>query len=290
MSKVQLIGCPNEMRLAARKICENAKSIGFVPTLGCLHQGHLSLVEQARRDNDVVIVSIFVNKRQFGPSEDFDSYPRNIKRDRELCERADVDFIFAPPLDAVYPSNFQTVVDGGELTKLYFGKSRPNFFGGVLTVVNILLQLIRPNRAYFGEKDFQQLFLINQMKKDFWHDTEIVAMPIVRESDGLAMSSRNTYLDKDTRHLALGLFETILNTQELIRAGETNIDTLLVSAREKLGSVPLMTLDYVEIIDDGTLLPTSILSNTSRILLAANLGHRPVRLIDNARLIRQHSG
>jgi pantoate--beta-alanine ligase len=254
-------------------------SVGFVPTMGALHQGHFSLIREARKQCDHVVVSILVNPLQFAPNEDFSAYPRTLEVDLAQCEALGVDVAFCPEAADIYPGNFQTRVMGGELTKQYCGVTRPTFFNGVLTVVAVLFGIVRPQKAFFGEKDFQQLFLIKQMVKDFWMPIEIISMPIVREESGLALSSRNAYLNAPQKQEAACLFQAILAIREAIKAGERNIQALLELARSKIS----LEIDYLDLVSSQSLKRlTGVLEEPARLLMAAYVGENPkVRLIDN---------
>ena len=266
---------------------KNSSSIGFVPTMGCLHEGHLSLIREAKKQNDKVVVSIFVNPLQFEKNEDLSSYPRPIERDLQLCQNEDVNAVFCPHANDLYIQGRTATIDGGDLTKRYCGKTRPGHFTGVLTVVNILLNLVKPTRAYFGEKDFQQLVLIKQMCRDLWHGVEIIPMPTIRENTGLALSSRNTYLTQKQRQNALCLHSAILKTQQAVHFGHTNSIQLISLATQIIQSTPGMTLDYAHIVDEKTLQPVgNVVTRRARLLLAAFIGDSPrVRLIDNGALL-----
>lgn len=254
-------------------------SVGLVPTMGALHEGHLSLIREARKQCDQVVVSILVNPLQFAPHEDYNAYPRTLDSDLAQCEALGVDVVFCPDASAIYPENFQTRVMGGELTKQYCGITRPTFFNGVLTVVAILFGIVRPGKAFFGEKDFQQLFLIKQMVKDFWMPIEIIGMPIIREESGLALSSRNTYLTGGQKEEATCLFQAILAVQEAVKTGERDVQALLAQARSKIS----LELDYLDLVSVKTLeCLTDSLEEPARLLMAAYIGENPkVRLIDN---------
>lgn len=274
----------------AQEVCiswrESGKTIGFVPTMGCLHEGHLSLIKRARESSDKVVVSIFVNPLQFGVNEDFSTYPRPIAIDIEKCQELEVDLVFTPEASSIYGNNFGTRIDSGALGKLYCGKSRPGFFNGVLTVVNILFNIIRPHRAFFGEKDYQQLFLIRQLVRDFWLPIEIIGMPIIREQTGLAMSSRNKYLADKQRELALCLSQAITATNSAVKNGNREAESVLRVAIEKASEHPEFSLDYVHLVKESNLLPfEDTISEPARLLLAGYIGDSPrVRLIDNARI------
>lgn len=265
----------------------NSASIGFVPTMGCLHEGHLSLIHEAKKQNDEVIVSIFVNPLQFGKNEDLSSYPRPLERDLQLCQNEGVSAVFCPRVSDLYIQGRTTTVDGGDLAKRYCGKTRPEHFTGVLTVVNILLNLVKPTRAYFGEKDFQQLFLIKQMCRDLWLDVDIVAMPTIRENTGLALSSRNTYLNEEQRQSALCLHSAILKTQQAAQSDHRCTAQLRSLASQIIQTTPDVTLDYAHIVDEKTLQPVGdVVTRHARLLLAAFIGDSPrIRLIDNGALL-----
>lgn len=283
---VRRVEDPLAMQNYCQKLRLKGRSIAFVPTMGCLHDGHLSLIELAKSRADVVIASIFVNPMQFGPAEDLDKYPRTLEEDCTKLAQKGVSAIFLPTPDALYPRGFQTKICGGPLMNLYCGTSRPGHFEGVLTVVNILLNVVKPNVAIFGEKDFQQLFLIRQMCKDLHLDTEIVGAPIVREPNGLAMSSRNQYLSETERRDALALSKTLKAVQQSARDGLYSARQLKELARANLAESPNIVIDYAEIIDERTLDPVSTeIEGFGRILLAAFVGDaKRVRLIDNAKL------
>jgi pantoate--beta-alanine ligase len=253
--------------------------IGFVPTMGALHAGHDSLVARARRENQRVIVSIFVNPAQFGPNEDFEHYPRPFDQDRARLEALGVDAIFHPPVDQIYPSAFKTRVDPGPLAEPLEGTSRPGHFAGVLTVVLKLFNLTQPKRAYFGQKDFQQVVLVRQLARDFNLPVRIVAVPTVREPDGLAMSSRNAYLNPAQRALAPALSRALAAGANRFEAGVTDPAELEAAARSVLESTTELNIEYVAVVEDATLrrpdhaLPGSVLA------VAVKLGS--TRLIDN---------
>jgi len=262
------------------------QSVGFVPTMGCLHDGHLSLIKEAREKCDKVVVSIFVNPLQFGRNEDFGTYPRPFARDVDKCKSVGVDMVFHPDASEFYGAGFRTRVDSGPIGKLYCGKSRPGFFDGVLTVVTILLNVVKPSKAFFGEKDFQQLYLIKQLVRDFRIATEIVGMPIIREPSGLAMSSRNEYLSAEQRRLATCLSESIGLAQRLHAAGNHNGLSIKREVEAHLAKISELVVDYVHVVDEATLNElTGDVVRKARLLLAAYIGNSPrVRLIDNGRV------
>ena len=255
------------------------KKIAFVPTMGFLHEGHLSLMREGKKRGDILIVSIFVNPTQFGPSEDFERYPRDFGRDSRMAESVGVDVLFAPEAREMYPPGHQSSIRVTEVTRGLCGKSRPTHFQGVATVVGMLFNIVRPHVAIFGEKDFQQLVTIQQMVRDLHMDTEVVGMPIIREVDGLAMSSRNTYLKPDERKAALSLHRSLEHAREGISKGELRAGLLIEKAREVLQSEPLVRVDYLEICDARTLEPVDQIDRNVVIAVAAYLGK--VRLIDN---------
>jgi pantoate--beta-alanine ligase len=253
--------------------------IGLVPTMGALHAGHDSLVSRARHENQRVIVSVFVNPKQFGPDEDFAKYPRPFDQDRARLEALGVDAIFHPPVDQIYPPAFKTRVDPGPLGEVLEGKSRPGHFGGVLTVVLKLLNLTQPKRAYFGQKDFQQVVLVRQLVRDLGLPVRIVVVPTVREPDGLAMSSRNAYLDPAQRQLAPMLRQALTEAAQAFTAGETRTADLERLTRDRLAVAPAVAIDYVALVDETTLSRPQQASPGSVLAVAVKLGS--TRLIDN---------
>jgi len=253
--------------------------IGFVPTMGALHAGHDSLVVRARKENQRVIASIFVNPSQFGPNEDFDTYPRPFDQDRARLEALGVDAIFHPPVDQIYPPAFKTRVDPGPLAEVLEGRSRPGHFAGVLTVVLKLFNLTQPKRAYFGQKDFQQVVLVRQLVRDLALPVRIVAVPTVRYPDGLAMSSRNAYLDPSQRELAPVVHQAITEAARAFTTGETDAARLEALARDRLTATAGLALDYLAVIDDTTLSRPERAIPGSVLVIAVKLGL--IRLIDN---------
>jgi pantoate--beta-alanine ligase len=267
-----------EMKKISNNLIQNKKSIGFVPTMGYLHEGHLSLVKKAREDNDFVVVSIFVNPTQFGPNEDFNSYPRDLKRDLDLLEKLNVDYVFVPDVNDMYPKYFSTFVEETKLSKFLCGRSRPGHFRGVCTVVTKLFNIVKPTRAYFGQKDAQQFRILRRMVRDLNLDVEMIEMPIVREKDGLAMSSRNTYLTPEERKEATRLYKSLLKAKEMIESGIKDTE-IIKSEMKKILDHPLLKIDYIEIVDEETLEPVKKVENKVIIALAVYLGK--ARLIDN---------
>jgi pantoate--beta-alanine ligase len=268
-----------EARAASRSARLSSKRVGLVPTMGALHEGHLSLVRAAKTQCDVVAVSIFVNPTQFGPSEDFAKYPRDFERDQELLEKEDVDMVFAPSVDEMYPPGGVTYVTVEGLSEKLCGRSRPGHFRGVTTVVSKLFHIIEPDKAFFGQKDAAQVAVISRMVRDLNFPVEIVVCPIVREPDGLAMSSRNAYLDPQQRDSALVLYRSLSRVQAMFKAGEREISRLLSAGKEMFVQEPSMRLDYLEIVDPENLEPVSELSKPALVAVAAFVG--PTRLIDN---------
>lgn len=253
--------------------------IGLVPTMGALHAGHDSLVARARRENQRVIVSVFVNPAQFGPNEDFERYPRPFDQDRARLEALGVDAIFHPPVEQIYPPAFKTRVDPGPLADVLEGKSRPGHFAGVLTVVLKLFNLTQPKRAYFGQKDFQQVVLVRQLVRDFGLPIRIVAVPTVREPDGLAISSRNVYLDPQQRQFAAALHQAITEAARAFTAGETDPARLEDLTRKRLAATAGLSVDYAAVVDDTTLSRPDRAIPGSVLAVAVKLGS--IRLIDN---------
>lgn len=252
-------------------------SIGFVPTMGYLHDGHAALIDQARKDNDKVIVSIFVNPTQFGENEDLNSYPRDINRDKSLCEAHKADIIFSPTLDEMYHDR-KAFVNIVELSDTLCGISRPIHFKGVCTVITKLFNIIQPTNAYFGEKDAQQLAIIRKMVYDLNFPVNIIGVPIVRESDGLAKSSRNTYLSKEERKAATILYKAIQMGKQTIKHG-ASADSIINTMTEIINTEPLAKIDYVSVVDANTMQPVHEITSPVLVAIAVYIGS--TRLIDN---------
>lgn len=267
------------MRQVARQARAEGRLIGLVPTMGALHEGHLSLVRAAKQQCHPVVVSIFVNPAQFGPNEDLARYPRQLEKDRALLEELRVDYLLAPPAAEVYPHGFCTYVHVEGLSSVLEGRSRPGHFRGVATVVLKLFGIVQPHFAYFGRKDAQQARLIRRMVADLNLDTEVVVCPIVREPDGLAMSSRNAYLKPEERRAATVLSRALRAAEREIAAGERDAARLQALLRETLASEPLASVDYAEVVDAETLEPVMRLRRGCLVVLAVFLG--TTRLIDN---------
>jgi pantoate--beta-alanine ligase len=253
---------------------------GLVPTMGALHEGHFSLIRAAQRECAPVVVSLFVNPKQFGPSEDLAKYPRTLEADRAALGALGVDYLFAPSSQEMYPQGFRTAVVVEGLSDRLEGRSRPGHFRGVTTVVLKLFEIVQPRFAYFGRKDAQQARLIRQMSADLNLDTGVVVCPIVREADGLALSSRNVYLKGEDRRAATALSRSLAAVRDEIAKGERDSGRLLAALRRVLVTEPRVALDYAEIVDNETLEPVPVLRGTCYVLLAAKLGD--TRLIDNA--------
>lgn len=267
------------MRQVARQARAEGHLIGFVPTMGALHEGHLSLVRAAARQCSPLVVSIFVNPKQFGPSEDFQKYPRTLEADRARLESQHVDYIFAPPPAEMYPDGFRTHVNVEGLSERLEGRSRPGHFRGVATVVAKLFEIVQPHFAYFGRKDAQQARIIRQMARDLNLDTEVVVCPIVREADGLAMSSRNAYLSAEERRAATVLYRALAAARALIAAGERDAVHLAAGIRRAVAAEPLVSLDYVEVVNAESFEGVTRLQRSCLALIAAFVGK--TRLIDN---------
>lgn len=260
------------------------KSVGLVPTMGFLHEGHLSLIRRAKTGNDIVVVSVFVNPTQFGPNEDFESYARNILRDTEMAMGAGADVIFYPTVSEMYPNGSSTFVEvAGNITRVLCGASRPSHFRGVTTVVNMLFNIVKPDRAYFGQKDAQQATVLMKMVKDLHMDIELIICSIVREADGLAMSSRNTYLSAEEREQAVVLSKALEKGKEAFSKGERNVDSLIEIITNKINEMPLAAIDYVSIYDYPSLETIEIIDNNALAAVAVKFGK--TRLIDNNLLI-----
>ncbi|MDD5439409.1 MAG: pantoate--beta-alanine ligase [Candidatus Omnitrophica bacterium] len=274
------------MRRYARREQASGKTLGFVPTMGYLHAGHDSLVKAARRDNDRVVVSIFVNPAQFGPREDFNRYPRDFKRDETTLEAAGVDVIFYPSKAAMYPEGYATYVTVDRLSDVMCGESRHGHFRGVTTVVLKLFEIIRPDTAYFGCKDFQQTVIIKKMVKDLNMDVAVRVLPTVREPDGLAMSSRNMYLNGHERADARILFKALKKAEDMVKHNERRSRSIIGQLKQVIGRTPNTVIDYVKIVDRDTLQDIAIVKDTAVLALAVTVGK--TRLIDNIVLGRKY--
>lgn len=276
---MKIISTVAETRAIIKEWKKNGLKVGLVPTMGYLHEGHLSLIKKAVSENDRVVVSIFVNPTQFGPNEDYETYPRDINKDSALCESAGADIIFHPEASEMYPEGACTYVNMTGLTDVLCGKSRPTHFQGVCTVVSKLFNITTPDNAYFGQKDAQQLAVIKRMVKDLNFDINITGCPIVREEDGLAKSSRNTYLNKEERKAALVLHKSITCGQSLVNDGERNASVVINRMKDIINAEPLAKTDYVEIVDMNTMESVSVIKGEILCAIAVYIGK--TRLIDN---------
>jgi pantoate--beta-alanine ligase len=268
-----------DTRAACRLLRNSGRRVGLVPTMGALHEGHLSLVRAAEVQSDAVAVSIFVNPTQFGPNEDFSKYPRSFERDRELLEKEGVDLLFAPSVEEMYPNDAVTYVTVEGLSEKLCGRSRPGHFQGVTTVVSKLFHIVEPEKAFFGQKDAAQAAIIRRMVRDLNMPVEIVVCPIVREPDGLAMSSRNAYLDPRQRRSALVLHRSLLAVQQLFDQGERNSSQLIDVGKQTFSKESAVRLDYLEIVNPASLDPVDTISTQALVAVAAFVG--TTRLIDN---------
>ena len=277
---MEVIKSTAEMQEISLRLKREGRIIGLVPTMGYLHDGHLSLIKKARRENDIVIMSNFVNPLQFGPKEDFATYPRDLDRDNKLAESAGVDYVFAPTTEEMYPQGYDTYVEvKGPITEKMCGKSRPGHFKGVTTVVLKLFLITQPDRAYFGQKDAQQAIVIRKMVTDLNVPVKIITCPIIREEDGLALSSRNTYLSSEERLQALALPRALSAGRDMIMKGETDPQKVRLHIKQMLESSPGIRVDYVEVVDGDDLSDLSVIKG--KVLLAAAVYVGKTRLIDN---------
>ncbi len=281
---MQIIRTPVEMQNTALKLRAQGKRIGFVPTMGYLHEGHASLMRLAREYADVLVVSVFVNPTQFGPSEDFSQYPRDFERDEALCRREKTDIVFYPSAADMYPSDSSVAVVEEKLSRGLCGASRPGHFRGVCTVIAKLFNIVHPDIAVFGEKDGQQLRIIERMVRDLNFPVRIVRGPTLRESDGLAVSSRNSYLSPEERAQAVCLRRALDHAEELYRQGERRTERIVAAMTEIVSRSPAARIDYIEIVDDATLEKAATLETACLVALAVFVGK--TRLIDNTVLGR----
>ena len=268
-----------ELRSLIKSWKREGLSVGFVPTMGALHEGHESLIKKAVLENDKVVVSVFVNPTQFGPNEDYDSYPRNIDQDLNVCMNAGASVVFNPEPSEMYFDNKSTSVSVSNLTSVLCGAKRPGHFDGVCLVVSKFLNIVTPDKAYFGQKDAQQVAVLRRMVRDLNIDVEIVACPIIREDDGLAKSSRNTYLSKEERKAALVLSRSLEIAKEALNSGERNANKIKAIIKEEISKEPLAKIDYVEIVDSDSLENVEAIEKNVLIPIAVYIGK--TRLIDN---------
>ena len=276
---MKVVKTSSEVRAQVKDWKKAGLSVGLVPTMGYLHEGHKSLIERACQENDKVVVSIFVNPTQFGPNEDFAAYPRDLERDVALCESVGATLVFHPEPEEMYGEDFHTYVNMEVLSETLCGKTRPIHFRGVCTVVSKLFHIVTPDRAYFGQKDAQQLAIIKRMVRDLNFDIEIVGCPIVREPDGLAKSSRNTYLSPEERKAALILSQSIHLGQELTQNGETDAEKIVQEMKNLIETEPLAKIDYVQAVDAVSMQPVSKMEGAVLVAMAVYIGK--TRLIDN---------
>jgi len=279
MGGIRIVRKTSEMQSLSSKVKREGRTIGFVPTMGYLHDGHLSLMRRARKDNDLVVLSIFVNPIQFGPHEDYKKYPRDFKKDERLAKGAGVDVLFYPAVKEVYPDGYSTYVEVDTLSNVLCGASRPGHFKGVTTVVAKLFNIVQPDKAYFGQKDAQQTIIIKKMVSDLNIGLKIKVMPIVREEDGLAMSSRNIYLSVEERRDAAVLFSSLQEAVDMIKSGEIISSRVISRIRDMIGEKKTARIDYVTIVDPLTLKGVKRISGAVLIALAVWAGK--TRLIDN---------
>ncbi len=283
---MEIINRKQRMASLARKLRRENKTVGFVPTMGALHEGHLSLVREARQMCDVVIVSIFVNPTQFNDKKDLDKYPRDLTADAAVLSEYQADYVFAPVSEEIYPSGFSTFVYVDNLTETLEGASRPGHFRGVATVVTILFNTIRPDFAFFGQKDAQQVAVIKRLTTDLGFDTEIVVLPIVREENGLAMSSRNSRLSNEERQKASIIYKSLREAKIAAKNGERNAANLAGIVRKTIETEPLAMVDYIAVVDNETLEPVEKIGEAAVLIaVAARFGN--IRLIDNTVLNRK---
>ncbi len=280
---MKIVHTVSDLRQVVKAAKKAQKSVGLVPTMGFLHEGHLSLMKEAKAKTDFIVVSLFVNPTQFGPNEDLESYPRDFERDSQLCESAGVDVLFNPSVEEMYGTDYSTYVNcEGDITTVLCGASRPGHFKGVTSVVAKLFNMVAPDKAFFGQKDAQQVAVIEKMVRELNFDIEIIPCPIVREADGLALSSRNTYLSDQERKDALVLSKSLTLATQMIKDGETDANKVKAEMRALIGSVDYAEIDYVEIVAADTLRSIDVLKGDVLIALAVKIG-KP-RLIDNIRI------
>lgn len=283
---MEIINRRQRMSSIARKLRREAKTVAFVPTMGALHDGHLSLIKEARQMADVVIVSIFVNPAQFNETEDYNKYPRDLTSDATLLTEYQVDYIFAPDAEEIYPPNFSTYIYVEGLTDTLEGASRPGHFRGVATIVTILFNTVRPDIAIFGQKDAQQAAVIRRLVQDLGFETEVITMPIVREESGLAMSSRNARLSDEERQKASVIYQALREAKIAFRNGERDASELAEIVRRKIDSEPAALIDYVSVADSNSFEPLEKIGE-SQALIAVAVSFGKVRLIDNVILNRR---
>ena len=281
---MEILRVPRIAQDSCKKHILRGRSVGFVPTMGALHDGHITLVRRAKMENDVVVVSIFLNPLQFGPAEDLDKYPRDIEGDIRKLRDEDIDILFLPDNSLMYPQGFSTHIDIGGLSEKLCGKSRPGHFRGVATVVAKLFNIVSPTRAYFGQKDFQQTVIIKRMGRDLNFDADIIVCPIIREQDGLAMSSRNAYLDSEQRIAASTLYQCLSRASDAVKSGVRSGEQIRGLMRDSLSAVSLISgIDYASVFDPETLEEVDEIEKEALLAVAVRIGN--TRLIDNIFLI-----
>jgi len=272
-----------DMKQITKRLKKEGKTIGFVPTMGYLHEGHISLIRYSKKDNDITVVSIFVNPIQFGKNEDLDRYPRDLERDVEICGKEGVDYVFYPSADEMYPEGFSTYVEVEGITQRLCGTFRSGHFKGVTTVVAKLFNIVQPDKAYFGEKDYQQLKVIQKMVRDLNIDVEVIGCPLIREKDGLALSSRNKYLTPEERKSALSISRALFRAKQMFESGEKDPSKVIDEVKRIISSQPLVKeIQYVEVVDPEELTPKKKLEKGDVVAVAVFVGN--TRLIDNIKL------
>ncbi|MGI6730808.1 MAG: pantoate--beta-alanine ligase [Anaerovoracaceae bacterium] len=276
---MKIVNAISEVRENIKAWRKEGLTVGFVATMGSLHDGHKSLIDRASKENDRVVVSIFINPLQFGKNEDFDRYPKDIEQDSIICDSAGADLIFNPDVNEMYGENFVTLVDMTGLTETLCGKSRPGHFRGVCTVVTKLFNIVTPDRAYFGQKDAQQAAIVRKMAQDLNMDIEVITCPTVREADGLAKSSRNAYLNNVERKVATVLYGALEAAEHKFQNGSRKSKEIIAAIEEKLGTEKMVEMDYAEVVDLHTLKPISTVKSPALIAVAIYIGK--TRLIDN---------
>jgi pantoate--beta-alanine ligase len=276
---MKVISSITEMKKTSLNLRNRGKGIGFVPTMGALHKGHVSLMERAKKDNDVVILSIFVNPTQFTPGEDYNNYPRDIEKDKAMASDSGVDYLFLPSSGEMYPEGYKTYINVEDITEPLCGKFRPGHFKGVATIVLKLFNIVMPHKAYFGEKDYQQLLVIKKMARDLNLDIEIINVPTVREIDGLAMSSRNRYLNKRERGSAAAIYRAVKKFQEMLKNNEKMPQKIISEMEKVIKSEGDIKIDYISICNPDTLKDLEIINGRALAAIAVRIGN--ARLIDN---------
>ena len=267
------------MKEISRRALRDGSKIGFVPTMGFLHEGHLSLIRRVKEFSDIVVVSVFVNPTQFGPNDDFERYPRNLARDADLCIAEGVDYLFTPETEELYPAGSRTFVEVEGVSDVLEGESRPGHFRGVATIVLKLFEIVRPTVAAFGQKDAQQAIILRRMARDLMLDVEVLVLPIARDEDRLALSSRNKFLTAEQREAATAIPRALEAAQHVVAEGQDRRDEIVAAAREVIEAQPLLEVDYIEVVDLETMDPVEVLRGEKMLVLAVRAGS--TRLLDN---------